>query len=604
MILSSEISRQLAGKCRDVCEMLLPNGRRESGEWCVGSVDGESGKSLKVRLDGSKAGVWSDFQSGESGDLLDLWQSVRGIGHSDARAQACEFLGISTPKFMAPAREYSAPIVPKSTRRVENSLSAWEYLTGERKLSAEALSAYKVAATDDAIVFPFLVNDERVMVKTLAVKRENGKKKILPTSAGQKPVLFGWQAIPDTARSVAICEGELDAISLWQYGFPALSVPFGGGVGAKHEWVEHEYERLLQFDVIFLAMDQDDAGEAATQELIGRLGNHRCQVVKLPRKDANQCLQDGVGREQVARCFLYAKRQDPDELKAADAYRGDVMRLLFQPEDERGFSLPWRKLEQFKLRPGELSIWNGINGHGKSWMTSQVALEAIRHGEKVCVASMEFRPERYLRRMVLQSSGLTTGSPTQPFAEAIMDWMRGHLWMFAVTGKAKTERLLQCFEYAYRAYGCRFFVIDPLAKCGIGLEDYQAQKDFVEQLCDFKNEHDVHIALVTHPRKARDEMSPPDKMDVGGSGAITDLADSVVAVWRNKRKEEAMQSGDAEKIAKHEKSGDSLLIVQKQRNGEWEGKCALWHRELCNQWVGGPDARAFQYVRLRDAEAA
>jgi hypothetical protein len=33
------------------------------------------GKSLKINLGGKKA--WSDFASGDSGDLLDLWVLVR-----------------------------------------------------------------------------------------------------------------------------------------------------------------------------------------------------------------------------------------------------------------------------------------------------------------------------------------------------------------------------------------------------------------------------------------------------------------------------------------------------------------------------------------------
>ncbi|QBI77608.1 putative replication helicase, partial [Pseudomonas phage vB_Pae_CF67a] len=55
-----------------------------------------------------------------------------------------------------------------------------------------------------------------------------GKKKIT-TSSDTEPCLFGWQAIPDGIREVTITEGEIDAMTAWQYGRPALSVPFGGG---------------------------------------------------------------------------------------------------------------------------------------------------------------------------------------------------------------------------------------------------------------------------------------------------------------------------------------------------------------------------------------
>src|ERR1700743_1623150 len=69
----TEISQRLAGEAETIASMLLPNGKKKGAEWCVGSIDGEEGDSLKVRLNGNKAGVWRDFASDIGGDLLDLW---------------------------------------------------------------------------------------------------------------------------------------------------------------------------------------------------------------------------------------------------------------------------------------------------------------------------------------------------------------------------------------------------------------------------------------------------------------------------------------------------------------------------------------------------
>jgi len=51
-------------------------------------------------------------------------------------------------------------------------------------------------------------------------------------------------------------------MTLYQYGFPALSVPFGGGTGNKHRWLEYEFDRLAVFDEIYLCFDQDKEGQA------------------------------------------------------------------------------------------------------------------------------------------------------------------------------------------------------------------------------------------------------------------------------------------------------------------------------------------------------
>ena len=84
---------------------------------------------------------------------------------------------------------------------------------------------------------------------------------------GCEPVLFGWQAINPNAREVTITEGEIDACSAYDYGHPALSVPFGGEKGAKHAWIVSEFDRLAQFETIFLALDMDEEGDAAVGSL-------------------------------------------------------------------------------------------------------------------------------------------------------------------------------------------------------------------------------------------------------------------------------------------------------------------------------------------------
>ena len=73
MMNANEIARLLAKQCETVVKLLLPKGEIKANEWRVGSVDGEKGKSLGVHLSGAKAGVWSDFATGQAGDLLDLW---------------------------------------------------------------------------------------------------------------------------------------------------------------------------------------------------------------------------------------------------------------------------------------------------------------------------------------------------------------------------------------------------------------------------------------------------------------------------------------------------------------------------------------------------
>jgi hypothetical protein len=74
---ATDIARRLAASAEAVCRRYLSNGRREGRYWLVGDVHNSPGRSLYVRLSATAesrggAGKWTDAQSGDHGDLLDI----------------------------------------------------------------------------------------------------------------------------------------------------------------------------------------------------------------------------------------------------------------------------------------------------------------------------------------------------------------------------------------------------------------------------------------------------------------------------------------------------------------------------------------------------
>lgn len=252
-MMAKELSKLLAQKADDIARKLLPNGKKTGSEWCVGNINGEVGRSLKVHLTGEKSGVWCDFAKGDSGDLLDLWVKTKRITISEAIKEAALYLGISQPNYAAykPANF----IRPKQQYQqlTESPSKAKQYLTDKRKLHPETINAFRVGERNNQIVFPYWRDNELIFVKYLDLARPNSKK-IISVESGCEPSLYGWHLIPETARSVTICEGEIDAMTLYQYGISTLSVPFGGGSGNKQRWIASEFERLSIFDEIYLCL--------------------------------------------------------------------------------------------------------------------------------------------------------------------------------------------------------------------------------------------------------------------------------------------------------------------------------------------------------------
>lgn len=590
-----ELSEKLNSNMLASLRHILPAGTINGAEYCVGGLSGEKGQSLRVHMSGPKAGVWSDFSTGESGgDLIDLWRSVKNQTLIEAMDEVRGWLGVERPKLVTPKKEYQPPLKPQHVRKVE-ATPVEQFLLEKRHLVSNTLQAFRIAAEGSRVFFPFI--DPQGETRMIKFRDIHDKKKQGPTSAGQMPCLFGWQAVDPNAREVWITEGEFDAMAGYQMGVSAMSVPFGGGGGAKQQWIENEFDNLDRFETIILALDMDDEGELAAREIAERLGIHRCLRVSLPFKDLNDCLVEGVDIKLVRDT---AAGYDPQELRSATEYREDILKELFaSEEDTRGFApLVGTLRETLRFRDAELIILNGINGHGKSQLAGQFALDAMAQEKRVCIASMEMPARRLLTRLTRQAAGIPEGDPTVGYANACIDFYANKLWLFDLVGTAKTTRMLEVFVYARKRYGIDVFVIDNMTKCGIDDDDYSAQKRFMEELCDFKNVTGTTVFLVTHSRKGESEETPTGKMDVKGSGSITDLADTVLTIWRNKKKEREIGEVEVDEEIPIEllATPDSRLICSKQRNGEWEGQIGTYWGGKSMQFIGRYSEQPRKYV--------
>lgn len=580
---AAELAQKMTLEAASIVAYLLPGGKRASGEWKCGSTNGEAGNSLSVRLTGAKAGIWSDFSTGEKGDILDLWAAVRGVSIAQAMAEAKQYIGVHDAM---PEREQKAYKRPAKPQCATAKAGALEWLKS-RGLTDKTIADFKIAEQNrdgkTYAVFPYMRDGVLINYKL----RNVSEKKDMQQAGGAEPCLFGWHLIDPKTRSIAICEGEIDAMSLHQCGIPALSVNAGAG---NHQWIENDWEKLERFSEILVFFDNDEAGNKGAQEVIHRLGSERCKRVKLPTKDANEWLMQGAESNEFQTAIIEAKPQDPEELRQASDFMGKVKALFYPAHDgecDPALRLD-RDLDWFNFRQGELSVWTGYNGHGKSLLLSQVLLGMMAQGERVVVFSGEMTPERQLKRMVKQATGLDR--PTPEYIDAVGDWLTDKLWLFNLVGSATIDRLLQVFLYANKRYGNRHFVIDSLMMTDVpedGPGAMTAQKEAVRKMCDFARKNGIHLHLVAHPRKGKDETGAPGKLDVAGSSKITDGADNVFTVWSARRDENQEITDEA----------DAKLELQKQRNGETQHyKLALWFVKGAQQFATNSRRKSVSYV--------
>jgi twinkle protein len=446
-------------------------------------------------------------------------------------------------------------------------------------------------------VFPFYNQaDELELVKCRDVENKSNMFTKAAVKDSKPMLLFGQQAIfaeGTTPNEVCITEGELDALTLADLGFNAVSVPYGAKFkkdagdpihadNPNNGWLEHDMEWLDVVSKFFLCLDNDESGRLATQAIFPRLGAEKCMQVIFPEKfkDANGCILAGV---DIYALFKEARNMDPADLRKPSDFEREIWEE-FYPVDGiiPGDETPWRL--PFRFRPGEVTVWQGYSGDGKTVCMGHTAVNFGLQGKKTCVASFEMKPKKTFKNMMRQLIG--TAKPTREIFDRALNWMDQWFFVFNRVGGATVAETLALFEYVAKKYGVQHFFIDSLMRIDdVNEEEAETSKQLMNWLQAFAKRFEVHVHLVAHSRKPDSRhpasKNPPMKHSVSGSKAITDNADNVLCVWRNREKSEALDdarnTGNRDEVERWENEHDARFLIQKCReDGSQEGSKYLF----------------------------
>lgn len=294
-------------------------------------------------------------------------------------------------------------------------------------------------------------------------------------------------------------------------------------------------------------------------------------IIPFPKDD--EATQDFLAKQEsqhVERPSLF-KDKVKDRIRLGIQHYGDPM--------------PWNKTHnKIRFRPGETTIWSGINGHGKSQICGMTMLW-LATKTPVLIASLEMTPEATLDRMTRQASG--NANPSDEFIDQFFTRVDDTLLIYDQLDTVPAERILAAMHWAATKYGVKHIMLDSLMKCGIAEDDYPGQAAFIDRLSWAAKRYQIHIHLVAHMRKGHDEETPGNKFSISGSGNISNLVDNVLLIHRNKRKERIVRKAedfneDASEVADEP---DCSMTVAKQRHGEWEGVFYFWFHQPSMQYT-------------------
>lgn len=542
-----------------IVQHLLPAAKKQSSSWRCGDVTGAKGSSLSISTR-VNAGCFIDHSDPTiHGNIIGLWAIVQGLTYRQAGDKLAEFLNVQPEMRMHMPKKRPKPKI------VQDDMAIRSCQIGDREIAIRPLNSKSVAfaksrgidketlvaagclSTDQEIVFPHYDEEGRVvMLKTWSC---DDKKNIFSNN-DPVPVLFGKNMV-DPVKSgsvIIITEGQWDALTWQQLGYPAVSIPNGV---SNEEWISEDWSYLNCFSQIYLDFDSDQKGQEAETKAKVRLGMERCRSIRYRFKDANAALVAGES-QVLLEAFKHARDAPIDRIIQPSAIMEQVRERLSGQTIQRGtpFFLPY---VDFKFRPHEITVWYGSTSHGKSSVLSNQICYAASLGRKSFVASFEQDSPMTVAAMLAQyTSDARIGDSSE--YEAAYNSLMENVMFFDSMMRANPKEVCTTITIAHKQLGVEEAVIDNVMTLEVDRQDNTAQAEVADGFRVLAAQLPIHIHLVMHPRKpgTNEGNKPPSIADIMGASEWSAMAHNIICVWRDVAKEQKISEMRDENMSEDE----------------------------------------------------
>lgn len=243
---------------------LLPGGQLQGNEFCVGSLNGEPGQSLKYNI---VTGIWKDFATGDTGgDIFDLVRAVKKC----TLAEAVEYIGGNMGLTDG-----------KDRPKIKKKQTITELVPAPRGIPAPTGTLVNGKMLSITNLWAYHDHTGAVLMYDARIDFADGSKMVVPmhwtgdgwrngTLADNRP-LYNMHKIPE-AKSVVVVEGCKTAAAMEQYFPNSTIVTWQGGSNAvnKTDWTPiSNKERVIIIPDADMKTDPDNGQPLPWEEQPG-----------------------------------------------------------------------------------------------------------------------------------------------------------------------------------------------------------------------------------------------------------------------------------------------------------------------------------------------
>lgn len=470
---------------------------------------------------------------------------------------------------------------------------------------------------ENCICFPYFRDADMVNIKF-----RDGRKNFKMVSKAEL-IFYNLNSIRGKSK-VVICEGEIDALSLYEAGigqnlnptysppedggevkvasddplseWGILSVPNGASKGSmKLDYLDNCAEWLVGMTEILIATDNDEAGIQLRDELMRRLGVERCKFAIYPPnpivdtkegakravKDANEVLVY-FGKDAVKNLLVTADSVPVDGVFCVE----DIFESMldnFRKGVQLAPTTRFKELDTyFRWKKGEINLWTGYANWGKTYFVLQLMLtKSIWDGWKWAVFCPEnFPANDFYDDLIEMYCGKWLKDITEDEYIAAASFINDHIFYIYPENEHDLVSIHEKFRMLVMKKGVDGVLIDPWNQLDHVQKAYQREDQYLSQMLKdvkrFALLNNVSYNIIAHPKTPTygegKQLPVVDMYDLYGG-----------SMWGNKVDQLVTYHRPNWHVDKNDQSVEiHIQKVKRKRTGGTQGKCDLrmnWQRK-------------------------